>query len=167
MYKKILIPIDGSKPADKALDHTINLVKSISGNNKRIEVITLYVIPELPVPLGFEKPMRSFKTGETISFSDYVKEIHESMRLNAVKMLSERKKKYESKINNTIMIKAEVIVGHGLSISDTIIKFADKEKIDLIAIGNVGLSGMSKLKALGSISRAIVERSICPVLVVH
>ena len=82
-------------------------------------------------------------------------------------MLSERKKKYESKINNTIMIKAEVIVGHGLSISDTIIKFADKEKIDLIAIGNVGLSGMSKLKALGSISRAIVERSICPVLVVH
>lgn len=68
MYKKILIPIDGSKQADKALDHTINLVKSISGNNKRIEVMILYVIPELPVPLGFEKPMRSFKTGKIILF---------------------------------------------------------------------------------------------------
>ncbi|MFL6434288.1 MAG: universal stress protein [Nitrososphaeraceae archaeon] len=34
-------------------------------------------------------------------------------------------------------------------------------------IGNVGLSGMSKVRALGSISRAIVEKSVCPVLVVH
>jgi nucleotide-binding universal stress UspA family protein len=25
MYKKILVPIDGSKLADKALDHVINL----------------------------------------------------------------------------------------------------------------------------------------------
>jgi hypothetical protein len=54
----------------------------------------LYVIPDLPVPLGFEKPMRSFKTGKLISFSDFIKEMHESMRLSGEKMLSERKKKY-------------------------------------------------------------------------
>jgi nucleotide-binding universal stress UspA family protein len=167
MYKKILVPIDGFKPADKALDHAINLLKSISviGDNKN-ELIILYVIPDLPVPLGFEKPMRSFKTGKVISLSDYIKEMHESMRLSAVKMLSERKKKYESNINNAT-IRAEVIIGHGLSISNTIIEFADKEKIDLIVIGNIGLSGMSNVKALGSVSRAIAEKSVCPVLVVH
>jgi nucleotide-binding universal stress UspA family protein len=158
MYRKILVPIDGSKPADKALDHAINLVKSISvSSDSKTELTILYVIPDLPVPLGFEKPMRSFKTGKVISFSDFIKEMHESMRLSAVKMLSERKKKYESNINNAT-IRAEVIIGHGLSISNTIIEFADKEKIDLIVIGNIGLSGISKVKALGSVSRAIAER---------
>jgi nucleotide-binding universal stress UspA family protein len=81
-------------------------------------------------------------------------------------MLSERAKNYEmDNTNDVIKIKAEVIVGNGLSISNTIIVFADKEKMDLI--GNIGLSGMSKVKALGSVSRAITERFICPVLVVH
>lgn len=45
--------------------------------------------------------------------------------------------------------------------------FADKEKMDLIVLGNVGLSGLSKVKAFGSVSRDIVEKSACPVLVVH
>lgn len=34
-------------------------------------------------------------------------------------------------------------------------------------LGNVGLSGVSKVKVLGSVSRAIIEKSVCPVLVVH
>ena len=38
---------------------------------------------------------------------------------------------------------------------------------DLIVIGNVGLSGISRIKALGSVSRDIVERAVCSVLVVH
>ena len=157
MYRKVLVPIDGSKPADKALDHATDLVKSISvSSDSKTELTILYVIPDLPVPLGFEKPMRSFKTGKVISFSDFIKEMHESMRLSGEKMLSERKKKYESNTNN-VTIRAEVIVGHGLSISNTIIEFADKEKIDLIVIGNIGLSGISKVKALGSVSRAIAE----------
>jgi nucleotide-binding universal stress UspA family protein len=172
MYNKILVPIDGSKPADKALDHAINLIKSVSNddnNNKNIrtQLIILFVIPDLPVPLGFEKPMRSLKTGEMVSLSDYIKEMHEAMKSNALEILSERKKKYVSNMSNNAIIKTEVVVGNGLSISDTIIDFADKEKIDLIVLGNVGLSGMSKFKVFGSVSRAIVEKSVCPVLVVH
>jgi nucleotide-binding universal stress UspA family protein len=171
MYNKILVPIDGSKPADKALDHAIDLVKSISNEDKSKNIGTqltiLFVIPELPVPLGFGKPMRSFKTGETVSLSDYIKEMHEAMKANALEILSERKKKYELIMSNTAVIKTEVVVGNGLSISDTIIEFAIKEKTDLIVLGNVGLSGLSKLKALGSVSRDIVEKSVCPVLVVR
>jgi len=171
MYNKILVPIDGSKPADKALDHAINLIKSLSNNNNnniKIQLIILFVIQELPVPLGFEKPMRSLKTGETVSLSDYIKEMHQAMKANALEIVSERKKKYEPIMSNITIIKSEVlVVGNGLSISDTIIDFADKEKMDLIVLGNVGLSGLSKVKALGSVSRYIVEKSVCPVLVVH
>lgn len=173
MYNKILVPIDGSKPADKALDHAINLIKSLSNNNNdnnniKIQLIILFVIPELPVPLGFEKPMRSLKTGETVSLSDYIKEMHQAMKSNALEILSQRKKKYEPIMSNTAIITTEaLVVGNGLSISDTIIDFADKGKMDLIVLGNVGLSGLSKVKALGSVSRDIVEKSVCPVLVVH
>jgi nucleotide-binding universal stress UspA family protein len=76
-------------------------------------------------------------------------------------------KKYESDVSSYADIKTQVVVSNGLSIADAIIDFANKEKADLIVLGNVGLSGMSKIKALGSVSRAIVERSVCPVLVVH
>ena len=78
------------------------------------------------------------------------------MKSNALQMLS--KKKYESDVNSYADIKTQVVVSNGLSIADAIIDFANKEKADLIVLGNVGLSGMSKIKALGSVSRAIVER---------
>jgi nucleotide-binding universal stress UspA family protein len=169
MYKRILVPIDGSKPSDKALDHAINLVKSISisngtrsGKNDRAGVTILFVIPDLPVPLAFETPMKSLKTGEVISFSDYIIEMHESMKIKAVEMLTKKKKQYESQ---GISIIVKVIVGG--SPSDKIIEFAEDEKVDLIVVGNVGLSGISRVKTLGSVSRSISERAKCPVLIVH
>ena len=167
MYKRILVPIDGSKPSDKALDHAISLVKSISngissGKNDRAEVTILFVIPDLPVPLAFETPMKSLKTGEVISFSDYIIEMHESMKTKAVEMLTKKKKQYESQ---GISMLTKVIVGG--SPSDKILEFAEDEKVDLIVVGNVGLSGISRVKTLGSVSRSISERAKCPVLIVH
>ena len=171
MYKRIIVPIDGSKPADKALDHAIHLAKSISVDShpNKIEIIILSVIPDLPATLGFESPRRSIKTGEVISFSEYVNEMYELKRSNAIKLISARKKEYESQRtkDNNFALRDEVLASHGNSISDTILEFGKKEKADLIVIGNVGLSGISKLKTLGSVSRSIAEKSSCPVMIVH
>jgi nucleotide-binding universal stress UspA family protein len=52
-------------------------------------------------------------------------------------------------------------------VSDTIIRIAEKEHVDLIVIGNVGRSGISKLKSLGSVSRGVSERAPCPVMITH
>ena len=97
MYNKIIVPVDGSKPADKALDHTIRLARSISvdGRLNKIEIIILSVIPDLPATLGYEPPRRSIKTGEVISFLEYINEMHELKRSNAIKLVSARKKGYE------------------------------------------------------------------------
>jgi nucleotide-binding universal stress UspA family protein len=111
--------------------------------------------------------MRSLKTGGMVSFSDYVKEMHEAMKSNALQMLSEKKKKYESDVTKNVNIRTQVVVSNGFPVACAIIDFANKENTDLIVLGNVGLSGMSKVKALGSVSRTIVEKSSCPVLVVH
>ena len=176
MYNKILVPIDGSETADKALQHSINLARAISKNDSKesnIEIIIIHVIAGLSIPLGFEKPMRSLTTGQIISFSAYIKEMHESMTLRVKEMLFERKKKYENKISDIhngtkLVISTKALVAeYGISIPDAITKFADKEKVDLIVVGNIGLSGISKVKILGSVSRAIVERAGCPVLIVH
>jgi len=74
------------------------------------------------------------------------------------------KKKEDIKKISGLEIETRLLIGH---ISNTIIDFAAKENIDLIVIGNVGRSGISKLKTLGSVSRSISERALCPVMIVH
>ena len=87
------------------------------------------------------------------------------MQDNAAKTLNEKKKAIEKEIGSSAKINTISLIGD--SVSGKILELADKEKVDLIVIGNVGLSGVLKLKTLGSVSRAISERSPCPVLIVH
>ena len=90
MYNKILVPTDGSKPADKALDHAVDLIKSISNDNNSNK--NQNVRTQLTILLGFGKPMRSLETGEMITFSDYIKEMHKAMKANAIEVLSKKEK---------------------------------------------------------------------------
>ena len=169
MYKKILVPVDGSEPSNFALEHAINLAKQCKVSNNtsssNIDVIILYVIPEMPTSIGLlEGPMRSPKTGELISFSEYVREIYLMMKSNSEKKLTNLKNKHESL---GINMQTKVIADAKGSIVDNIIKYAEEEKVDLIVIGNIGLGGFSKFKALGSVSRNLTEKAICPILIVH
>ena len=158
MYKKILVPYDGSEPSDKALDHAVSIAK-MSGIS---EVILLYVIAEFPTYHFIERPARSIKTGEKTTVSQYLKEVYELMEESANDVLD--KKKEDIKKTTGLEIGTKLLTGH---ISNSIIDFAAKEKVDLIVIGNVGRSGMSKLRSLGSVSRSVSERSPCPVMIVH
>jgi nucleotide-binding universal stress UspA family protein len=158
MYKKILVPYDDSEPANRALDHAVNLTK-MSGQS---EVIVLYVIAEFPSYHFIERPARSIKTGEKTTLSQYLKEVYELIGESANDVLE--KKKEEIKKKTGLEIRTKLLTGH---ISNAIIDFAAKEKIDLIVIGNVGRSGISKIKTLGSVSRAISERAPCPVMIIH
>jgi nucleotide-binding universal stress UspA family protein len=73
-------------------------------------------------------------------------------------------KKDAIKKSRDFEIRTKVLTGH---ISDTIIEFAGKEKVDLIVIGNVGRAGISKIRTLGSVSRSVSERASCPVMIIH
>ena len=169
MYKKILVPIDGSEPSNFAIEHAINLAKhckvDIYVTTTNASVLMLYVIPEMPISIGFlEGPMRSPKTGELISFSNYVKEIYKLMKSNSEKKLTNLKNKYE---HSGISIQTKVIADVKGSIIDNIIKYAEEEQVDLIVIGNIGLGGISKIKTLGSVSRSLAEKAMCPILILH
>ena len=167
MFRRIMVPYDSSKPADSAVEYSIELAKSItqSGRVDSCYIILVHVVPEVSAtPLLLERPVRT-KKGETITLSEYIKQLYEEMVDHAKEMLEKKKKELEAKAGSKIAVKGVALVGD--SISNKILELADKEKVDLIVIGNVGLSGISKLKTLGSVSRAISERALCPVMIVH
>ena len=157
-FQKILVPYDGSKSSDKALENAIGIAK-MSGQNT--ELMLLHVTPYIPIPLTFERPVYYAKTGKSIPLTQYIEELTKEMEENASTMMDEVKKKYTDK-----EIKIENVLLHGYP-PEKIIEFANEQRVDLIVIGSVGLSGFSRVKALGSVSRNVSERASCPVLIVH
>jgi nucleotide-binding universal stress UspA family protein len=157
-----VVPIDGSKASENALEYTIKLQQNLLPSANK-EIIILNVLPHFHVPSGFERPMKSLKTGKTTSLTDFIQEMNEVIKKEWDDKLSDIKKKYETP---DIKIKTEIIEGSS-SIADNIISFADKENANIIVIGNIGLGGISKIKTLGSISRKVSEKANCPVLIVH
>jgi nucleotide-binding universal stress UspA family protein len=157
-----VVPIDGSKASENALEYTIKLQQNLLPSANK-EIIILNVLPHFHVPSGFERPMKSLKTGKTTSLTDFIQEMNEVIKKEWNDKLSDIKKKYETP---DVKIKTEIIEGSS-SIADNIISFADKENANIIVIGDIGLGGISKIKTLGSISRKVSEKANCPVLIVH
>jgi nucleotide-binding universal stress UspA family protein len=160
VYRKILVPYDGSNPSNKALDHAIEIAKM--GEPNKSQVTLMHIIAEYPVTPYFERPARSPKTGERTTLTRYIREVYELMTVSALEKLN--KKKDDVKKTLDFEIEVEVSAGH---VSGTILEFAKQQKIDLIVIGNVGRSGLSKIRTLGSVSRAVSEKATCPVLIIH
>jgi nucleotide-binding universal stress UspA family protein len=84
------------------------------------------------------------------------------MKSKAKKML-ETKKSKEIESSN-IMIRTYVTYGYP---SDKILEFANKHQVNLIVMGSIGLTGFSRIKALGSVARSVSERAKCPVMIVR
>jgi nucleotide-binding universal stress UspA family protein len=53
------------------------------------------------------------------------------------------------------------------STPDKILRLAKDNKIDIIVMRSRRLKGVSRLKALGSVTRKVSEQADCPVLIVH
>jgi nucleotide-binding universal stress UspA family protein len=164
------VPYDSSKPSDHALEQAIELAKlannSTTYDNNNVHVILLYVCQEIIVPPMIERPIRSTRTGQVTTISEMIKELNEEVRTDMSKMLDERKHKYTG--NSDVTLETMSLVGGGGSTpAEKIVDFANDQNVDLIVIGNKGLSGLSKVKALGSVSRSVSERASCPVLIVH
>jgi nucleotide-binding universal stress UspA family protein len=61
-------------------------------------------------------------------------------------------------------VKANVVLLHGRP-ADEIIRYAEKEAVDLLVIGSRGLNALQEF-AIGSVSHKVIKHSKCPVLVV-
>ena len=140
MYKRILVPTDGSEFARKAELHALFLAK-VSG----AEIIALSVTEN------------QFITG--ISVTDEV----EQLNLILKDRCEEDLKEFEEM--NEDGVKISSIIREG-SPANVILDVAVEEDIDLIVIGSSGKSGFDRF-ILGSVSDKVVNAAKCPVLVVH
>jgi nucleotide-binding universal stress UspA family protein len=154
MFKKILVPYDGSKHAEIALNKTIHLAKLIKGS----EVVILTVLEEVHTPtLVFDRKVRNYKTGEATTLSSYMRDLQKDMRNKMTKRLDELRQRYDS----LIQIRTLVSVGRP---EDKIIECATNLNADIIVMGSRGLKGISKL-LMGSVSRKVSERVNCTVMI--
>lgn len=159
MYNKILVSYDISMPADKAFEHAVKLAKAIS-DDKKVEVILLHVIAKLPLyPLMEIK--ESADAPRAAPLIEHIEKVHDEASKYIAQIMEKKIKRYES---SGITIRTVVLKGVPV---EKILEYAEKEKVDLIILGNLGWGEISKSKTLGSVARGVVERSSCPVTIVR
>lgn len=159
LYKKILVPYDTLNPVDNALAHAVRLAKA---SPEEAEVILLHVITEIPVYPVMERAIRSGKGPKLTAVKEHVQHVYSAMRDEAIKILDEKKHEYEQE---GLKIKTNIVLGRPV---DKIVEYAESNGVELIIIGTGGYGGIAKkLKILGSISKGVLERAKCPVMVLR
>ncbi|HEY1248375.1 MAG TPA: universal stress protein [Nitrososphaera sp.] len=159
--RKILVPCDGSKPSTNALKKASELFMSKgsdANNTKQTEIILLYAVPHIEVPLPLDEDEMMVTESAQI---EYIQQTYSYLRDRALGVLQELADKFINK--DRFNVKVQILYGCPV---EKIIEFAQKEKVDVIVMGNIGLSGFSKLKVLGSVSRSVSERAEVPVMIV-
>ena len=139
LYKKILLPIDGSKFAEKAVTDVLFIAKASNA-----EVILLTVVEN------------SFLVG--LPADNTTKEINNLLENEAQKNINKIKKQLED-------IKTTTIIKEGSPV-EAIIKTIEKENIDLVIMGSSGKKGFGKF-IIGSVTDKVVNSVRCKIMIIH
>jgi nucleotide-binding universal stress UspA family protein len=142
MYKKILVPLDGSTLAEAALPHAEAIAKS-----EGAEIILLRV-PIFPA------------SGFFASEPSLAMKIHEQEQAEAVNYINA--KMQELKKDN---IKVSVVTQDG-AVPDTILAVAEETHADMIAMSTNGRTGVKRW-LMGSVADKVVHHAHIPVMLIH
>ncbi len=140
MYKKILVPTDGSEFAKKAQKHALFLA-GVSG----AEIIAVSVTEN------------NFVNG--LPLDDEVYQLNQILKERSEENLEEFDKLNEDDLKITHVIKEG-------SPARCILEVASEEDVDLIVMGSSGKSGFDRF-IMGSVADKVVNSAKCAVLVVH
>lgn len=145
MFKRILVPVDGSDTARRGLQAAIRLAKQCSSRIRVVHVVE--VAPMLAVAEA----------------GAYVAEVFDAMAQAGKKVLDKARAEAER-----AGLKAESMViedmPHG--VAEGIVRDAKKWRADLIVLGTHGRRGMTRL-VLGSDAEQVVRLAPVPVLLVR
>lgn len=146
MYKKILVPLDGSKLAECVLPH----VESIAGACGAEEVIFLRVVEPFNQVCGWEGCVTQ----------DVIDSIDADSKVAAASYLNQLVKgtRYDG-----VSVRPEVITG---TPADSIADYATKNSVDLITIATHGRSGVGRW-VWGNVADRILRSACVPVLMVR
>ena len=142
MYKKILVPLDGSELAKTALDQAEKLAKTFDAEIILFQVVPfmpIYGSPELVTPLIVDEKQKD-------AVEKYLANLTEELKKRGLK--------------TTAMVRT------GQQVAVEIIDFAKESGVDLIVMCTHGRSGISRW-VLGSIAHKVLTRAETPILLVR
>jgi nucleotide-binding universal stress UspA family protein len=143
MYKRILMPIDGSACSAQAVEHGLNLARSVGA-----EVTFLYALLN---------PSSAYGSPEAVPY--YALDFYENARSYGEDILLQAQARAEES-----GVLAEVMLCEWVHPVDAVLKaMAD---YDLVVMGSHGRSGVRRL-LLGSVTEGVMRQSSKPLLVIH
>jgi nucleotide-binding universal stress UspA family protein len=144
MYKRILVPLDGSRSAESVLHH----VRSIADAHKT-EIVLLHVVPSTGTDA---LPTGSSTTDVTASAWDKAGCAIEAYLESVARSLG------------ASGLKGRVVLRKGI-VSAAILDVAESIEADLIVLAAYGQTG-PRAQPLGSVTYAVVQHVRCPVLLI-
>ena len=142
MYKRILVPLDGSELAKKALDQAEKLAKVFDAEIILFQVVPfmpIYGSPELVTPLIVDEKQKE-------AAERYLSNLAEELKKRGLKV--------------TAMVRT------GQQVAVEIIDFAKESGVDLIVMSTRGRSGISRW-VLGSVTHKVLTRAETPILLLR
>lgn len=139
MYKKILLPTDGSTYADQEVERVEKLISEDG------EIIVLSVAGKL--------------TSSAFQSRKKVKKVNDKLKKDAQRFVDNMAAKFDDTYN----VKKMVLTGFP---AETIKEVTEQEGVDLIVISSSGKSGIHKF-VIGSVAEKVLKNSEIDVLLVH
>ncbi|NTW04951.1 MAG: universal stress protein [Peptococcaceae bacterium] len=143
MYKKILIPTDGSENSNKVIEQVVEMAEK-----SKLEILIINIVPNLNSLISFNLPEETYK----IASAKQLK--------NSTEIIDQLKRKYRQ---SKALIRYKSLQGDPAFV---ICQEAKNEKIDEIIMAGRGF-GKTKGILLGNISNRVVEHADCSVLIVR
>jgi nucleotide-binding universal stress UspA family protein len=150
MFRRILVPLDGSPTSNRGLEEAIGLAA-----DRKTTICLLHVIDELVVTGGTD--------GMMYMPPGYIDEFLKALRDEGKKLLARAAAKVRKR---GIAVEAVLLETTGRRVSDMIIKQAKKSRADLIVLGTHGRRGLSRL-VMGSDAESVLRETTVPVLLVR
>ena len=147
MYRKILVPTDGSRLSDRAVKEASLLAQSIGA-----KLVLFHALPDVQQPIYSEG-------SSTLLVSR--QRTRKAAASRARRVLTAAAKKARA-----AGVSASKEYAAGVSPHDTIVAAAQKHRCDLIVMASHGRRGLSRF-LLGSETQAVLSRARVPVLVVR
>lgn len=146
MYKRILVPVDGSATSRRGLREAVGLAKS-----QRARLVLLHVVDAMPLATAPE--------GMTLLDPG----VRDALRAAGEKVLARAVAEAKRAGLKPQAVLAENLYGR---VADAIVREARKLRADLIVIGTHGRRGLSRV-VMGSDAELVLRQAPAPVLLVR
>jgi nucleotide-binding universal stress UspA family protein len=146
MYKQILVAVDGSHSAERAVDEAVKVAKATGGKILALSIV-MHPARLVDVASGFAEEQSRETTAHDL----------------ATAALDDAKARFDAaQVPGTL----RAADSHGEEIASVISRIAAEEEIDLIVMGTRGLSGVKRL-LLGSVAESLLRMADRPVMLVR